>query len=149
MKLDDTRYDKPTLEALEGFHRVWGRVTGPAQPQPHSRNQEELLSLLHRLHRHYNALANLFHGEHRASLQKMARETARDFRCLQAEHYIREGDFFRPGKTALPKGKRAMLRSAVLLERSLAACADGMYPHMSAAAEARCEKATKLLIASI
>ena len=79
----------------------------------------------------------------------MAQETARDYRRLQAAFYIREGKLYSPESMPLPKEKRPLLRSAILLESALSHCAQRDYAELSASAEARMETATNLLIACI
>lgn len=149
MILDDIRYDKKTIEALESFHQVWSRVSGPALPKQNPDALPELLSHLYRLHRHYAVLVRSFSGDHRNQLQSMAQETARDYRRLQAAFYIREGRLFSPESNPLLKEKRPLLRSAILLESSLAHCAQRDYNELCASSEARMETATNLLISCI
>lgn len=149
MNLDNILYDRQTMAALESFHQVWGRVSGPALPAQNDDLLPELLTLLHKLHRHYRTLCESFSGEHRSILRKMTQETLLDYRRLQAAFYIREGKLFSPVPAHLPKGKRPLLRSAILLESSLTECARSDHSELAAPAEARKEKATMLLIACI
>ncbi len=148
--MDNKLYDEKTWEALESFHRVWSRVSGPPLPTKQTDALGDLLHRLRLLHRHYAALSEHFSGDACTKLRDMARETALHLRRLQAEFYIREGTLWKAPKKTLPKERRALLRSAVILEKSIAELCThpeaATFRDMGSAAAIRAETAQKILV---
>lgn len=149
--MENTFYDTETLAAMESFHRVWSRVTGPSLPPARSEPFIGLLATLCLLHRHYAVLAGLFSRGPKTTLRHMAQETAQHYRRLLAEFYLREGRLWTPESKKLPRTKRELLRSAYLLEAELIESAGqnacGENSVLINAAIARRDAAKKLLIA--
>lgn len=147
--MEDTIYDTETLEAMESFHRVWSRVSAVPSPRAGIDPLPNLLTTLWLLHRHYALLAKAFSGH--AQPRRMAQETAIHYRRLLAEHYIREGHLWTPETQPLPRGKRPLLRSAILLEESLIRSCDSanapeLLQKLSAASSVRKAAVKELLI---
>lgn len=150
MTLDNTPNNSEIVAAMERFHRVWARVADTGHTPQAGGILPALLRTFAQLHRIYAVLYHRFSGEAQKKFREMSRETAQHLRQLQAEYYMQTGQIWTSKKESLPADRRELLRSAILLEQTIAElCSRPESPShrkLGTAAANRAEAGQKILI---
>lgn len=150
--MEEKIYDNHTLEVMELFPQVWSRVAGTTPLPPPKNTLPDLLAALHRLSALYAALTRFCRDMDITTAQRMAAETGRHFRRLQAEYYIRTGTLRAQDKEKITTSKKLpLLRETLLLEHRLCGLCKEMpeplFDGLAMASQERQEAVKRLLIA--